>query len=818
MKNTYSIILFLFISTISFAQTFVINGSVKDQDNQPIPFATVFIKGTSIGTSANGNGQYTLKVKAGIYELNYSAIGFKSLVKSANVNSDITLDAILPIEAYILKDVLVTNKGEDPAYAIIRKAIRERKVYLKETPAYNCEVYIKGSQRLLKAPEKFFGRDLNKVAQEAGLDSNRTGIVYQSESQSVLSFMPPKNYHEEMISSKVAGNNRSFSFNRATDLILNFYENYQNWDGLSNRPFVSPIADNALFYYDYKLIGSTVENGELINKIQLLPKRNYDPAYRGYIYIIEDSWRIFATDFLISKESNISLLDSLKINQQFIPVGKKIWMPSTVKFDFKGGLLGFKFGGNYVGVYNNYELNPSQEKTNFKEVLKITKEVNKKDSTYWSDARPIPLTQEEVANYQLKDSIAKRRESKPYLDSLDRVNNKLKPFKLIFGGYNPRDRYKKENYHFDGLLNAMSYNTVEGFVINYGASYSRRIDTVNNRNLFWSGKVRYGFSNELFSANTKLVLPVLKKQTLSISLGSDVVDLNDKGSLSVFGNTINSLLYEKNYSKFYQKKFGDVEISSALGGGIRGSFRVAYQSNKWLPNSSNYAFKDYDNREFTSNNPFLKSVDFPLFTTYQNLNLRLGLSYNFSNKYITYPTGKFYLPSKWPVLNFLYEKAIPKLFGSDADYDFMSLGIRKADIKLGFYGNFSFSAEAGKFLSSKNISYPDFKHFMGNKAFGFKSSQNQFLFLDYYLQSTANEYLELHAEHNFSGFFTNKIPILRKLKLQELIGVNYLSTPNYKNYKELYFGLSYIGIKAYYGFAFDGSKQVNSGFRIAYGF
>ncbi|MBU2374754.1 MAG: DUF5686 and carboxypeptidase regulatory-like domain-containing protein [Bacteroidetes bacterium] len=778
----------------------------------------MFIKGTSIGTSANGNGQYTLKVKGGKYEINFSAVGFKSVLKLADVNSDITLDAILPIEAYILKDVVVTNKGEDPAYAIIRKAIRERKAHLKETPAYNCQVYIKGVTKLLKAPEKFLGTDIKKAAQESGLDSNRTGIIYQSESQSVLSFMPPDHYHEEMISSKVAGSKQSFSFNRATDLIVNFYNNYQDWEGISNRPFVSPIADNALFYYDYKLIGSTVENGELINKIQVLPKRNYDPAYRGYIYIIEDSWCIYATDFLMSKESNIAILDSLKINQQFIPVSRQVWMPSILKFEFKGGFLMFKFGGYAVGVYSNYELNPPQSGTNFKEVLKITKEVNKKDSTFWKNARPIPLTQEEIANYQLKDSIAHRRESKPYLDSLDHVNNKLKPFKLIFGGYNPRVRYKKEYYHFDGLLNAMSYNTVEGFVVNYGVSYNKIVDTINNRNLFWSGKLRYGFANKLFSANTKLVLPVLKKQTVSFSLGSNIVDINDKGSLSVFGNTINSLFYERNFSKFYQKKFGEATISSAIGGGLSGSFGLAFQSNKWLPNSSNYTFKDYDNRAFTSNNPFSPNVEIPLFATYQNFNLRIGLSYNFSNKYVTYPTGKYYLPSKWPVLNLRYEKAIPGLFGSDANYDFMSLGIRKSDVKLGFYGNFSFNVEAGKFLSSKNISYPDFKHFTGNQALSFTPSQNQFLFLSYYLQSTSNEYLELHAEHNFSGFFTNKIPLLRKLKLQELVGANYLSTSTYKNFKELYFGLSYIGIKVYYGFAFEGNKQINSGFKIAYGF
>ncbi|MBK0383388.1 carboxypeptidase-like regulatory domain-containing protein [Pedobacter sp. SD-b] len=818
MKKIPTLFFCLFITTFLFAQELTITGKITDDQNQVIPFATVFIKRTTKGTSANKDGKYSLKVNKGKYELVFSAIGFKQLVKPIEVEKNTEINIVLGNQVFELKDVVIRADGEDPAYAIIRKAIKQRKKYLKETPAYTCEVYIKGVQRLLKAPEKFLGTDIKKAGQELGLDSNRTGIIYQSESQSVLSFMPPNSYHEEMISSKVAGGNRSFSFNRATELLLNFYENYQDWGSLSNRPFVSPIADNALFYYDYKLIGTTLENGELINKIQLLPKRKYDPAYRGYIYIVEDSWRIYSTDFVMSKESNITLLDTLKINQTYIPVTRKVWMPSNVKFEFVGGIFGFRFGGYYVGVYSNYELDPKLDPRDFKEVVRITKEVNKKDSTYWGNARPIPLTQEEANNYLKKDSIAKRRESKPYLDSLDKVNNNLKIGKLLLGGYNPRNRYKNEFFHIDGLLPSVFFNTVEGFGFNYGASFTQKVDTLNNRYLILRGNIRYGFANHLFNAYTSANIPVGKKLNLGISLGSDVLDLNDKGSLSTLGNTFNSLFYERNYSKFYQKRYAEVNSSSRLPFGLSGSLGLAYQNSKWLPNSTGYAFRNDPKSDYTSNNPYTPQADFPLFQEYQNFNINASLSYNFSSRYVTYPTGRYYLPSKWPVLTLKYEKAIKDIIGSDADYDFASLGIRKSNIKLGFYGEFEFSAETGKFLSSNNLSFPDYKHFRGNKALSYTPGQNQFLFLEYYPESTFDEYLEAHAEHNFKGFFTNKIPLLRKLKLQELVGFNYLSTPKLTNYKELYFGLAYTGIKVFYGFSFDGSRQIHSGFRIAYGF
>ena len=115
--------------------------------------------------------------------------------------------------------------------------------------AFSTDVYTKGLQKLVSAPKKFMGRDIQKTLD---LDTNRQGILYLSETQSTFSFKRPNKIHEEMVSSKISGNNNAFSFNKASDLIVNFYENLMLENtGLSGRSFVSPIADNALFYYRY---------------------------------------------------------------------------------------------------------------------------------------------------------------------------------------------------------------------------------------------------------------------------------------------------------------------------------------------------------------------------------------------------------------------------------------------------------------------------------------------------------------------------------------------------------------------------------------
>ncbi len=549
MKLTFTFILFLLMGQRLFSQQITITGKITDEHNRAIPFASVYIKNTTKGTSANSEGEYVLQLNAGMYEVQYKAIGYKQESRKVELSSGKQIDIVLKAETYQLNDVVIRAGSEDPAYAIIRKAIKKRKAHLNEVNAYTCEVYIKGLQKLLAAPKRFMGFDVQKAARENGWDSNRRGIVYLSESESKYSFERPDKVHEEMVSSKVSGSNRAFSYNRASDLKVDFYENIQNWGGLSNRPVISPIADNALFYYRYKWIGTSVENGETINKIQVIPRRGYDACFQGYIYILEDSWRIYSLDLYITKKQNINFVDTLRINEQFFQVSKNAWMPSSIKFEFTGGIFGFKIGGYFISIYKDYDLNPSFTKGQFAEVLRITRVINKKDSAFWESVRPIPLTAEEKTDYKNKEVLAKKRESKSYLDSLDNVNNKFKPVGLLLGGYHHSDRYEHEYFNFDPLLTSIGFNTVEGFAINYGASFSKRIDSLNNRYLVIGAKAGYGFSDQKFKGTVNAAIPA-GLFTIGIKGGSDVVDLNRNEPISPFINSLYSLFAKQNYKSF----------------------------------------------------------------------------------------------------------------------------------------------------------------------------------------------------------------------------------------------------------------------------
>ncbi|GGH00977.1 membrane protein [Parapedobacter pyrenivorans] len=808
------------VTTLTYAQSHQLTGRVIDEKGDPVPFASIYgRKAGGGGTSANNEGIFKMQLPVGEHELLIRSVGYKQATKRVTMDADRDIQVILLAESYLLDEVVIGN-GEDPAYAIIRRAIRQRKAHLLEAAPYTAKVYIKGVQRLLQAPKKFLGVDIDEIGREIGLDANRTGIVYLSESESRITVRPPDDFHEEMISSKFSGNNRAFSFNRAADLKLNFYENHQPiFDGLSARPFVSPIADNALAYYRYRLLGTTEENGLTINKIEVIPRRKGEPLYEGDIYIVDDTWRIYGVNLQLTKASSINVLDTLDVQQEFIPLENGQWQPSSIRFDFVGGLLGFRVGGYFAAVYSEYAANPEIKKGAFNEVLRIAEGINERDSAYWAENRPLLLTDEEQRDYVRKDSLQRRRETKEYRDSLDRVTNRFKPLGILTTGYTHRNRANRSFFAFDGLATSLLFNSVEGLALNYGIRYTKQIDTLRNRNFTVYGNARYGFANKRFNGYLGTYLPI-GKSTLHLYGGSNVQDLNNRGALQPLFNTISTTLFGRNYLKLYERTFGGLEWRYTLPANVTATASAVWENRLWLPNSTDYTFWERNKQHLTSNNPLVPGEDIPLFAENQAFKITMGLSYDFGTRYETYPHRRVYLPSKWPTLAVTYTKGLPRIFGSDVDYDLLMARLYKTGIGLGLYGQVSFDVRAGTFLNDRQLRYTDYQHFKGTKTLISDQQLTTFLLLDYYRYSTAGNFVEAHGEYNLSTLLTSKVPLLRRLKLQEIIGFHYMHTGELGHYGEWHVGLEWQRLRVIYarslGSAADlrGQQAIRIGVRL----
>jgi hypothetical protein len=815
MKKLY-LILFYLLSNYIFSQTFTLSGKISDSKKNAMPFASVLIKGTTIGTNSNADGFYNIKVQAGTYDVIFQYIGYKKETKTITISVDTKLDAVLADDSYQLKEVTVTL-GEDPAYAVIRQAIKKRKYYLKQVSSYTCTAYIKSLQRL-----KEVSKAMTKLISVSGekFDSSMLGVIYLSESESKYHFRKPDDEKEIMFSSKVSGNNQGFSFNQLSDMKFNFYENLVTIDGLSDRPFISPINENAFLSYRYHLLGTSFEDGKMINKIEVLPKRKTDPCFHGIIYIQENTWRIHSVDMYLTKDAKIDFVDTLHVKQLHAPIiGDSIWMPINLNFSFHFKFLGIKGDGYNNAVLSGYEINPTFPKKFFKnEVLKVEDEANKKDTGYWKENRPIPLTTEEVIDYHKKDSIAKRKDSKQYKDSIDHKANRFKPSALLLG-YRFQNTFKKTNFSTSGLINGgIQYNTVEGINSSVKLNYEKNYEDYRKYEI--DGGVRYGFSNYLWGGKigwTYLQKPQ-KFQQFGVNLQSMVEQYNPAKPLPEFMNSIYTLLVNDNYLKMYKKTSVQLNYRREIVNGIILYANAEYAERDALKNTTNNLWIDDKNKLFTSNNPQNPGTDNLLFKTNNAFVLDVRFRIRFKQKYYTLPHRKIITGSKYPRVNISYIKAIPVL-NATADYDVVKITLED-DIKLGLFGTFAYRGNAGYFINNKTMYFMDYKHFNGNQTIlANRDYLNSFKLLPYYTYSTQKEYIELHAEHHFNGFIFNKIPLLKKTKLQEVVGGHALFSDKLSNYYELNFGIENIFriVRFDYVLAYGINGKVNNGFLIGLG-
>ncbi|HNH22972.1 MAG TPA: DUF5686 family protein, partial [Ferruginibacter sp.] len=278
-------LLFLFLLAAVPASAQKIYGTVFTATGDLLPFSSITIKGTSIGASANEKGKYSFTVTPGTYVVVCQHVGYKKQESKVTITkNDEEITFILARQDLDMTEVVV-KKGEDPAYAIIRQAIRKRSYYNEQVKAFECDLYSKDMLKLRNLPKKILGRKISEQDRsDMGVDSAGKGIIYLSESVSRVYSQLPDKLRLEVISSRVSGSD-GFGFTFPT--FISFYQNNVSvfLNQLNPRGFVSPIADNALSIYKYKFLGSFFEDGKEINSIQVIPRRLYEPAFSGIINI-----------------------------------------------------------------------------------------------------------------------------------------------------------------------------------------------------------------------------------------------------------------------------------------------------------------------------------------------------------------------------------------------------------------------------------------------------------------------------------------------------------------------------------------------------
>lgn len=800
-------------------QKLPVTGKVSGPSGSGLPYASVYVEGASAGTTTAVDGRYSLSLAPGDYTLVCRYLGYETATRRLHLGAGgATVNFVLQTATLSMAEVVV--KGADPAVAIMRHAIRMRSYYENQVMQYRCRVYVKGVVHVEEAPKRILGQKMDYA--EAGIDTTRGGILFLSESLSDISVERPRHVIQRVISSRQSGGGLGFDF----PIFIDFYQS--NIPLVSRqftpRGYISPLANQALHYYDFHLQGTFSDNGATVNRISVTPKRKQEPLFSGYINIVSGSWRIHSLDLVVTSQQQLQIFDSMEITQIHAPLTDSVWKIRNQTIRFGLNQFGFRLRGTFLDVYADYDLHPRFPKDYFKSrvVLAYDSLAAQRPAAYWDTARPVPLEAPELRDFRVKDSTARAKSdslaSRRYVDSLERHIPPPRPMELLWSGYTiPQYKPRGVGIYWGPSLRRISYNTVEGLVTQADVSFFSKRSSGTS----WSvtPDLRYGWHNQHFNPSVQASYHTKNQfgTVWHLGGGKRTSQFNHEDPIYPWTNSLNTLLAEENYMKLYENYFTAGSVSRSYINGFTWMVSADYEDRYPLHNTTGFTFIDYPNRRFTPNHPY-ELAQMP-FGRQQALEVSVDLSFQPGQHYIQYPWGKTPVGSKAPVVKAGYTKGIPDLAGSDVDFDKWYVSLQQhANFLL--FGILKYRFQIGGFLNTRSVGIPDLKHFNGNQTYFNLKYLNSFQLAPYYRYSNDQSfYGALNVEYHLNGLVTNKIPLFNRLHWNLVSGTNGLYIDDGRKYIEVFGGLENIFkvLRVDMVCGFPGGGQPVYGLRIGLG-
>ena len=833
-----------------------IQGKITDQQGSELPFATVYVVKLQRGTASNEEGRYQLSLPRGTYEVRFQFLGYTTKTVTVQVgNAWEQVNIQLAEEPIELQTIEVLDNREDPAYTIMRRAIGKASYHAQQLDAYTAISYIKGSGRLKDLPGLFRKR-IEKELREEGID---TSTAFVTESVSEISYQRPNQFSEKVISVRTIGDDNNTDPNNFIN--SSFYQPEVNGaiSPLSPKAFAYYKFEYLGFFADHGMTidkikvtprsaGDKVFEGTLyivdqewsIHSLDLSTyiwgiKFNINQVYQpiqehvwlpvdhtffvsGSFFGFEFEYTYFAhiQDYKISL--NPDLPEDVVVLDDKIEKAKSEEADKAFQKKDTDSSLAALASGKDISRKELRKLLKDYEKEEMKEEMseiRDTTEVDvvqvteytidsnayKRDSAYWDNIRPIPLTDYEVKGYARMDSISLVEvEKQEQQDSVSLTigtsgtsltKKKKGSFELqdiLFGGSYKAG--KKVRWGWDSPLTRLHFNTVEGyhidapfFIHNSSKSFRWRIEPT----------VAYSFARNRWNgslATTWSAGDPLHAGTLRIE-GGRMTRAYNPDAISPFINDFASLLFERNYLKVYEQTYLEGQWSKRLNSKHTLEINAAIAERRGLENQTMQSYFDSPKRAYTTNFPYNAELGNTAFDT--SAVATFGISWKMEPwlKYRLRNNRKERIENSSPRITLSYRAGLPGIFEDGASFHHVDAQFEH--VWPGIRGDFSLKSNVGAFINPKHMTIADLKHFPGNRTiFTTADPVASYRLLNYYTYSTQSAYAAVFAHYQFRKLLVTQMPLVRLAGIKEAAFVNALESNGARHYVEVGYGINYI--------------------------
>ena len=762
---------FLFVFTIyadwACAQ---ITGEILDAtDNYPIPYASASYNGHKIAVSSDGNGRFNIERHNG-WRLTFSSVGYQPQIVNVTSSTPNNLTIRLKPETKKISEVEVVSKRSgkysrknNPAVEFMRKVIAAKKrTDLKKHDYYQYNNY----QKIMLGMNDLTPPDLEsgmfkrhswlldhievcpyngKLILPISVDETVTQKLYRKDPHTEKSIIKGENS---------TGVNELFQTGDIINVILkDVFTDVDIYDDevrMFQYPFTSPIGKDAIAFYRFYITDTVYVGKDRCVHLDFIPNNQQDFGFRGQLFVLDDSsYQVKRCELSIPKKSGVNWVDNMQCTQEYMQLENGEWVLSVD--DMMVELSAMKSLAKAIVVRTTRRSDYAFDELP-KALLRGSKGVRKdayaqmQDEEFWNKYRQVELTKGESSMDQF----------------IHRLEN-LKGFKYVIFGMKAliENFVETGSKEHPSLVDIGPINTIVSHNFYDGLRLRGSAQTTANLNphFFLKGYYAHGFNTNnnyygadvIYSFNKKEYLPrEFPKQTLSFSMSHDVALPSDKFIQTDKDNVFTSFKVSEIDKMFlYTKQELSFEFEQEWG------FKVfaSAKAEKAQP-IGNIAFKQLDGQT----QPYVRYTE-----------ATAGLRYAPGETFINTKQHRWPINLDAPVFRLQHTMGFDRLFGGQYNYNFTEAEFYKRLWMPMNWGKIDTRIKAG--AQWNQVPYPLLIMPVANLSY---ILEDQTFNLINNMEFLNDRYASLEMSWDMNGKLLNRIPLIKKLKWREFIGVKCL--------------------------------------------
>lgn len=549
----------ILISFSASGRNVTVRGVVRDSlTREPIPYASVLLKGTDRGVLTDDNGRYTIVTTLPFDSVMASSLGYTTkAVASRKRGDNVQVDIDLVSTGVLLGEVIAKPKREhyskknNPAVAFMEKIRHTQDLndprrhdnynynkYERITLALNDYQFNDSAKRGFDKMFSFVKEyiDTSEVSGKPILN-----VALREKLSSVHYRKEPKSEKEFITGLRSSGIDEMLdkqSMQTFYEDVLREVDVYDNDIVLMQTRFVSPLSRIAPDFYKFYLTDTVFVDTTRCVELTFVPRNPSTMGFTGRFYVPVGDTTMFIKRIVlrVPHDINLNFINGLVISQDYekAPDGSRLKTKDDMILEASvvpgsGGLYGRR-----QTVYDSHNFDPAPDASIFKRgVAQIyAPGAEYRGQDFWDENRKAEIAQ----GVNGIEKMMERMRQVPLFYWTEKV------VKVLVSGYVPTA--KKSYFDIGPMTSLVSYNSVEGLRLRAGGMTTANL----SRRWFVRGYGAYGFRDHKWKYKAELEYSFRDKNYHSREFpihslrATQLYDLDRLGQISSVHNADNFFL------------------------------------------------------------------------------------------------------------------------------------------------------------------------------------------------------------------------------------------------------------------------------------